>query len=98
DSAGVPLPASAAFLVMTVTSLVVVIPSSPGYVGIFHYAAVLTLTTVFGVDKSNALSYAVVIHAVSYIWLMVVGVFSIWKEGLTYQRLQAIEVQAVKND
>ncbi len=98
DSAGIPLPVSAAFLVMTVTSLVVVIPSSPGYVGIFHYVAVLTLTTLYGVDKSSALSYAVVIHAVSYLWLTVLGVFSIWKEGLTYQRLQAIEVQAVKND
>jgi hypothetical protein len=98
DGAGVPLPASAAFLVMTVTSLVVVIPSSPGYLGIFHYVAVLTLTTIFGVDKSNALSYAVVIHAVSYLWLMVVGVFSIWREGLTYASLQAIEVQAVKSE
>ena len=98
DGAGVPLPASAAFLVMTVTSLVVVIPSSPGYLGIFHYAAVLTLTTVFNVDKSNALSYAVVIHAVSYIWLMIVGVFSIWREGLSYQSLQAMQAQAVKSE
>ena len=98
DGAGQPLPAAAAFLVMTVTSLVVVIPSSPGYVGIFHYVAVLTLTTIFGVDKADALSYAVVIHAVSYLWITVLGVFSIWKEGLTYQRLQAIEVQAVKSE
>ena len=98
DGAGVPLPISAAFLVMTVTSLVVVIPSSPGYLGIFHYVAVLTLTTIYGVDKSNALSYAVVIHAVSYLWITAIGVFSIWREGLTYQRLQAIEVQAAKSE
>ena len=58
----------------------------------------LTLTTVYRVDKSNALSYAVVIHAVSYLWLTVVGVFSIWKEGLTFQRLQTIQVQAAKSD
>jgi uncharacterized protein (TIRG00374 family) len=98
DGAGLPLPASAAFLVMTVTSLVVVIPSSPGYLGIFHYVAVLTLTTIYGVDKSSALSYAVVIHAVSYLWITAIGVFSIWKEGLTYQRLQAMEVQATKSE
>ena len=94
DGAGAPLPAAAAFLVMTVTSLVVVIPSSPGYIGVFHYVAVLTLTSVYGVDKSAALSYAVVIHAVSYLWLTVLGIFSIWKEGLTYERLQAIGGQA----
>jgi uncharacterized protein (TIRG00374 family) len=98
DGVGVSLPISAAFLVMTVTSLVVVIPSSPGYIGIFHYVTVLTLTTIYGVDKSNALSYAVVIHAVSYLWLTVIGVFSIWRQGLTVQRLQAIEVQATKSE
>ncbi|MDE3090655.1 MAG: flippase-like domain-containing protein, partial [Chloroflexota bacterium] len=60
DSAGAPMPIAAAFLVMTVTSLVVVIPSSPGYVGVFHATAVFTLTTIYNVDKSSALSYAVV--------------------------------------
>jgi len=98
DGAGLPLGAPAAFLVMTVTSLVVVIPSSPGNVGVFHYMAVLALTTIFGVDKSNALSYAVVIHAVQYLSITVAGLFSIWMGRLTYQRLQAIEVQAVKGE
>lgn len=97
DGAGAPLPLAAAFLVMTVTSLVVVIPSSPGYLGIFHYVAVLTLTTMYNVDKSSALSYAVVMHAVSYLMLTLLGIFSIWKEGLSYKSLQAIEAQAAQN-
>ncbi|MBI4791010.1 MAG: flippase-like domain-containing protein [Chloroflexi bacterium] len=83
----------AAFLVMTVTSLVVVVPSSPGYVGVFHYAATLTLTSVFNVDKSTAFSYAVVMHAFNYIWLIALGVYSIWHEGLSYQRLQMIQAE-----
>ena len=81
----------AAFLVMTVTSLVVVVPSSPGYVGVFHYAATLTLTSVFNVDKSAALSFAVVMHAFNYLLLIALGVYSIWHEGLSYQRLQMIQ-------
>ncbi len=81
----------AAFLVMIVTSLVVVVPSSPGYIGVFHYVAQLTLAGVFGVDKADALSYAVVAHAFTYIWLIVLGVYSMWHEGLTYQRLQTIQ-------
>lgn len=91
------LPITAAFLVMTVTSLAVVVPSSPGYIGVFHYITVLMLTTVYGVDKNIALSFAVVMHAFTYIWLLVLGIFSIWHEGLSYQRLQSIEIQAVKN-
>ena len=82
---------SAAFLVMLVTSLVVVVPSSPGYIGVFHYAAQLTLTSVFGADKSAALSYAVVVHAFSYILLIILGIYSMWHEGLTYQKLQTIQ-------
>ena len=81
----------AAFLVMAGTSLVVVVPSSPGYVGVFHYAATLTLTTVFGVEKSSALSYAIVMHAFTYLWLIALGIYSIWHEGLTYQRLQMVQ-------
>lgn len=87
------LPLQAAFLVMTVTSLVVVVPSSPGYIGVFHYVTQLVLTTVFGVDRSSALSYAVVMHAFTYLWLTGLGIFSIWQQGLTYQRLQVIQTQ-----
>lgn len=90
---GLALPVPAAFLVMTVTSLVVVVPSSPGYVGVFHYVAQLTLTSVFDVDKSVALSYAFVIHAFMYVWLILLGIFSIWQEGLTYRRLQVIQAE-----
>ncbi len=87
------LPIAAAFLVMTVTSLVVVVPSSPGYIGVFHAVATFTLTSVYGVDKSTALSYAIVMHAFTYIWLIVLGTYSIWREGLTYQRLQTLQVK-----
>ncbi len=83
------LPLSAAFLVMTVTSLVVVVPSSPGYIGVFHVFARQTLTSVFAIDSNAALSYAIVIHAFTYLLLILMGVYSIWHEGLTYQRLQS---------
>ncbi len=89
---GTLLPIQAAFLVMTITSLAVVVPSSPGYVGVFHFGAQITLNTVFGVDKSAALSYAFVIHAFTYIWLILLGIYSMWYTGLTYQRLQQIQV------
>ncbi|MBI5035428.1 MAG: flippase-like domain-containing protein [Chloroflexi bacterium] len=91
DGTGNPLPFAAAVLVMTVTSLGVVVPSSPGYIGVFHAVAVLVLTTIYNADKSTSLSYAIVVHALSYLMLTVLGIFSIWKEGLTYQRLQMIQ-------
>jgi hypothetical protein len=84
---------AAAFLVMLVTSLVVVVPSTPGYIGLFHATAVFVLNTVFGVDKSVALSYAVVVHAFTYLLLIGLGIFSMWHEGLTYQKLQRMKAE-----
>ncbi len=89
-SMSLDLPVPAAFLVMAVTSLVVVVPSAPGYIGVFHAVATLTLTSVYGIDKSTALSYAIVMHAFTYIWLIVLGIYSIWHEGVSYERLQAM--------
>jgi len=91
------IPLTAAFLVMTITSLAVVVPSSPGYVGVFHAGAVFILTTMFGSDQTDALSYAIVVHALFYIWLIVFGIFSMWREGLSIQSLRMIETQATKN-
>ncbi len=89
----IDLPPHAAYLVMTVTSLGVVVPSSPGYVGVFHYVAVLILNGVYGIDKTPALSYALVVHAFVYVWLTILGLYSIWHEGLTYQRLQSLQTE-----
>lgn len=88
---GLNLPLAAAFLVMTVTSLAVVVPSSPGYIGVFHYATTVVLTTAFQVDQTHAVSYALVMHAFTYVWLIALGVYSIWHEGLSFARLQSLQ-------
>jgi uncharacterized protein (TIRG00374 family) len=41
-------------------------PSSPGKVGVFEYTVILALA-VFAVPKSEALSYGLMLHAVSYL-------------------------------
>ncbi|MBI3914650.1 MAG: flippase-like domain-containing protein [Chloroflexi bacterium] len=93
---GIDLPLSAAYLVMTVTSLGVVVPSSPGYLGVFHAVAVGILTQVYHQDPALSLSYAIVVHAFVYLWLTALGLYSIWHEGLTYSRLQMLRAEPVK--
>ncbi len=56
----------AAAIVIGATTLGMIVPSSPGYVGVFHAIAVKTLTDVFGIPKENALTYAFAQHAVIY--------------------------------
>jgi glycosyltransferase 2 family protein len=54
----------AAILVLVTTVLSMVIPSLPAAVGVFE-AAVLVALRPYGIDDSRALSYAVVLHALS---------------------------------
>ena len=53
-------------------------PSSPGRLGVFHAVALLSLQT-FGVERSPALAYAVVLHLIVYLPQVVPGaIFLAW--------------------
>jgi uncharacterized protein (TIRG00374 family) len=66
---------AASLLTTGVANLATLIPSSPGYVGPFEAGVVLVVNGALGIDKSLALSYAVVVHAALYfpitIWGMI---------------------------
>ncbi len=72
----------AALFVMVVANLGVLIPSSPGYIGTFHFFAMSALT-VFGAARETALSYAVVSHAMQYLLVTGLGLLFIWRENLS---------------
>jgi len=82
-----PGPAALVFLIV-LTSTGQAVPSSPGYVGVYHAAAVLALTQ-FGVDPATALGVAVVTHALSYGSLVVVGLIALWTGGYTVRDVLA---------
>jgi len=84
---GLRLPFAAALAVLCFTSLGMVVPSSPGYIGVFEYITVVALS-LFGVDKESALGYALVLHALSYLIVAVLGLVAIWIEGYSYSRLR----------
>jgi glycosyltransferase 2 family protein len=54
----------AALLVLVATNLILVLPSSPAALGAFEAAAVLALSA-YGVDREQALSFALVLHALN---------------------------------
>ncbi len=76
----VQLGLSAVAVVALVTSVGQAIPSSPGYVGVYHAATVVALSP-FGVDPARALGVAVIAHMVSYGTLMLAGLVSLWAGG-----------------
>ncbi len=87
------LPFVAAVFMISVSSLGVALPSSPGYIGVYHSLVIFSLS-LFSVEKSLALSYALVFHGWQYIFLTLLGGVGLWKEGISYAHFNEVEKQA----
>jgi uncharacterized protein (TIRG00374 family) len=82
------LPFAAAVFVMCATALGMVVPSSPGYIGVFHAIAIESLVNVFDVERNRAASFALVQHAYLYVTPIVFGAWFLWRERKTWQQLR----------
>jgi uncharacterized protein (TIRG00374 family) len=87
------LPWTAALVAMVITTISVVVPSSPGYVGSFHFLCQLSLG-LFRVPKGPALSYAFVLHAVSVYPVFFLGLAILAREKLSLRSLPKEEIDA----
>lgn len=83
----------AAVFLLTVINLGNIVPASPGYVGSFEGFTVLALTTFSqAVSSDMALALAAVSHTYQWLLVTLVGVFYLWREGLSLRTLgQAVE-------
>jgi len=77
---GIRVPFLAALLLLAALHLGVVVPSSPGRVGVFHYICVLSLS-LFSVDRSLAMSYGLVLHLIVFMPMITLGAWFLWKES-----------------
>ena len=80
----------AGLLVMVATNLAMVIPSSPAALGVFEAATVVALRP-YGIDRSDALSYAVVLHALNSIPFVLIGLVLLPRHGLRALRERTTE-------
>jgi hypothetical protein len=82
-----------AYFMLAVTMVGVAVPSSPGYVGVFEAAGVLALS-VFAVPKEQALAGALIIHAMVYFSVAVLGTVALIYDGETlwglYRKVQQL--------
>lgn len=92
-AAALQLPFTAALTVLCLTSLGMVVPSSPGYVGVFEYITVVALS-LFAVGREVALGYALVLHGLSYLSLAILGAIGLWVEGYSYARVRNVLARA----
>ena len=71
------------FLVMTLLVVGVAVPT-PGQVGGFHAAYKIAVMTFFGVPETTAVGAAIVLHAISFVPVTLLGLVFMAREGLTF--------------
>jgi len=76
------LPWIAGWTVLVFVGLGISIPSAPGYVGVFHYAATLA-TGIFGVPAAAAVGFALLYHASQFVPITLVGWLYLIREEMT---------------
>ena len=78
----ITFPFSASFLVMTMLVVGVAVPT-PGAIGGFHAFFQFTVETFFGAPHDRAVGAAIVLHAISFLPVTIVGLLFMLSEGLT---------------
>ncbi|MBI4650968.1 flippase-like domain-containing protein [Candidatus Desantisbacteria bacterium] len=75
------------------TSIIgVMIPSAPGFVGTFHEFCRRGLILAGVTDNNVAVSYAILIHAIQYIEITVLGIYFLWQEGISLFKINENEI------
>lgn len=92
---GIPLSLTTGAVAMSVTNLGLLVPSSPGFVGPFHFFASQAVIA-HGVDPNTALAYAAVVHLAFYVPVTVWGAAAMLWYGVEVGRAAAIAREAQK--
>jgi len=85
----ITFPYAGSFLVMTILVVGVAAPT-PGGVGAFHAAYQFAVTTFFAAPVDRAVGAAIVLHAVSFVPVTLLGLLFMTREGLTFGRAREI--------
>jgi uncharacterized protein (TIRG00374 family) len=81
------------FIVVGYLAVGVSVPT-PGGAGGFHYFYLVALTHFFGANPDVAGAAAIVLHAVSFVPVTVLGLLFMWQDGLTLGGLKGMRAEA----
>ena len=81
-----PLGYGPALFLVVATTFGFFVPSTPGSFGVYHAIVIAVLTNVFDIEKSSAVSFALIVHLVFYLPPMVIGPVFLWLERDLWRR------------
>ena len=78
-------------ILMISVTMVIALPSAPGFIGTYHAGAVVVLVEVFSVAQAPAQAYAIINHAVGFVPLVVVGAYYFLKSSLNLSDVKSMK-------
>ncbi len=88
---GIRVPFLGAIFLQSVVSFAVVLPSSPGFFGIFEAAVRVGLVQIWGLDPNQTISFAIGFHLGGYIPVTLMGMYYVWRLGISWKEVGAGE-------
>jgi glycosyltransferase 2 family protein len=85
---GFDLPYTVALLVVGTVNLAGLIPASPGQIGVYEFFVGLVLS-LFAIEESRALAYAIVVHITIWLPVTVVGFVVLARRGLSVNQIRS---------
>lgn len=76
-------------LTMAAAAFSIAAPSSPGQIGVFHAGVTFALTEVLKQPGPEALTFAVLYHALNTVTMIVMGLVGLFGAGVTFQNVVA---------
>ena len=86
---GIDMPFAGSFLLQALLVIGVAVPT-PGAVGSYHEAYRIGATTFFGAPNDAAVAAAIVLHAIGFVPVVLVGLVFMAQDGLSMGRLKAM--------
>ncbi|MBF0481840.1 MAG: flippase-like domain-containing protein [Desulfovibrionaceae bacterium] len=91
--AHVPLSLDKVLAVFVLSSVGMAMPSSPGALGVFEFAVVFSMSTIFKVDNETALAVGLLLHMMLFVPTTLYGMWVFLKSGMTLKKIHDIEEQ-----
>ena len=90
---GIDMPFTGTFLLQALLVIGVAVPT-PGAVGSYHEAYRFGVTTFFGAENDQAVAAAIVLHAISFVPVSLLGILYMAQDGLSIGRLTTMTGEA----
>lgn len=82
-----PFPIYESLLTLSIVNFGLLVPSSPGYVGVFQGMTILALM-IFSIDQATALSISLLIHSCQFFPITILGIILILKLRIFFSKIR----------